>query len=67
MGMFKVDDIDVGWHRDGYRIDKSGSPMSRYTQWTISSDGQWDECKPVCFHSLPEDGWFKGDVCDAND
>ena len=55
----KADDVEVGYHPDGFRIDKTASPMNRYTQWRIDPDGRWANPKPVCFHSLPEAGWIK--------
>jgi len=58
---FNAVDIDIGYHPEGYRIDKTASAINRYTQWDISPDGEWNNPKPVCFHSLPEDGWFKVD------
>ena len=65
--MFKNEDINIGYHSDGYRIDKTASAMNRYTKWNISTDGKWDNPKPVCFHSLPETGWNKVDGFDWND
>ena len=56
---FKVEEIEVGYHAEGYRIDKTASAMNRYTQWQIRTDGQWENPKPVCFHSLPTKGWCK--------
>lgn len=59
MNTFKAIDIDIGYHPDGYRIDKTASAMKRYTQWNILTGGKWNNPKPVCFHSLPETGWIK--------
>jgi hypothetical protein len=28
---FKATEITIGFHQDGYRIDKTASPMNRYT------------------------------------
>jgi len=56
---FKAVAIDIGYHPDGYRIDKTASAMNRYTQWKISTNQEWKNPKPVCFHSMPEDGWLK--------
>lgn len=56
---YKANEIDIGYHPEGYRIDKTASPMNRYTQWEIDSDGKWMNPKPVCFDSMPEDGWIK--------
>jgi hypothetical protein len=53
----KATDIERGYHQDGFRIDKNALAMDRYTRWEVSSDGQWTDAKPVCFHSLPQDGW----------
>jgi len=52
-------EIDTGYHPLGFRIDKGADPLNRYTKWTIDSDGNWINSKPVCFHSLPTDGWIK--------
>lgn len=57
-------DITIGYHPDGYRIDKTASPMNRYTQWEILQDGTWCNPKPVSFHALPQDGWFEIDGFD---
>jgi hypothetical protein len=56
---FKATEIKVGFHPDGYRIDKTASPMSLYTKWQVSDDGRWHSPEPVDFDALPEDGWFK--------
>jgi len=56
---YEAEQIEVGYHPDGYRIDKTASPMNRYTKWTISSDGKWSNPKPVCFDSIPQEGWLK--------
>lgn len=55
---FTPTEIEVGFHPDGYRIDKTATPMNRYTQWQILPDGRWCNPKPVCFDSLPKQGWF---------
>ncbi len=52
-------EIDIGYHPQGYRIDKSAEPLDRYTRWSISPSGEWSAPVPVCFHSLPESGWVK--------
>jgi hypothetical protein len=54
----QVHEIYVGYHLAGYRIDKTTTPMNRYTQWTILDDGGWANPRPVCFHALPEEGWM---------
>ena len=58
---FNADQIDTGFHPDGYRIDKTASPINRYTKWEVSNDDKWINPKPVCFDSLPPDGWIKKD------
>ncbi len=63
---FKSSEIKVGFHPDGYRIDKTASPMNLYTKWQISDDGRWHSPKPVDFDALPEDGWFKTKGFDWN-
>jgi hypothetical protein len=63
----KSKDIEIGYHPDGYRIDKTTSPINRYTKWDIASNGRWINLKPVCFDSLPEDGWIMVDHFDWND
>jgi hypothetical protein len=30
---FKVTDIQIGFHAEGYRIGKTASPMDFYTKW----------------------------------
>ena len=62
--IFNVTEIEIGYHPDGYRIDKSASPMNRYTKWDISQDDHWGNPKPVCFDSLPVQGWIKKDKFD---
>ena len=61
---FKAADIDIGFHPDGYRIDKTASPMNFYTQWQISDDGHWYSPKPVDFGVFPENGWVKSEGFD---
>lgn len=56
---FKATQIDIGYHPDGFRIDKTTSPMNRYTKWEVESNGKWVNPKPVCFHALPRKGWHK--------
>ncbi len=58
---YKATEIEVGFHPDGYRIDKTASPMNRYTKWETHSGHRWTHPRPVCFDSLPVDGWFKTD------
>ena len=56
----RANEIDIGYHPSGFVIDKTAPPMDRYTQWKIYPDGAWHDKIPVCFHSLPEDGWIAG-------
>ena len=56
---FSSTEIEVGFHPTGYRIDKTASAMNRYTKWEIQQGDYWCNPKPVCFDSLPEEGWFK--------
>jgi len=56
---YNADDIHIGCHPDGYRIDKTASPLNRYTKWSIGPDGHWHDKKAVCFHELPDQGWVK--------
>ena len=53
----KAIDIEMGYHPNGFRIDKTTTPMNRYTQWMILDDGAWADPRPVCFHALPKEGW----------
>ncbi len=64
---FKATEINVGFHPAGYRIDKTASPMNRYTKWDILSGNHWCNPKPVCFDSLPQQGWFAKDKFDWNE
>ena len=64
---FKAADIDVGYHPDGFRMDKTASPMNYYTKWDISEDGIWHNPKPVDYGDFPEDGWRKADGFDWDD
>jgi len=61
---FKATEINVGFHPDGYRIDKTASPMNLYTKWQISDDGKWHSPEPVDFDALPQRGWFAKDKFD---
>ena len=58
---YKASEIETGYHPSGFRIDKTGAPLDRYTQWEIDANGRWHSAKPVCFHTLPEQGWMKDD------
>jgi len=64
---FKASEIDIGFHPAGYRIDKTASAMNRYTQWNVVPGQGWCDPKPVCFDSLPQEGWFKKDKFDWDD
>jgi hypothetical protein len=61
---FKPTEITLGFHPDGYRIDRTASPMERYTQWQILPGNHWRHPRPVCFDSLPREGWFVKDRFD---
>lgn len=61
---FDATEINVGFHPGGYRIDKTASPMNRYTKWEILAGNRWAHPTPVCFHSLAEKGWIKKDKFD---
>jgi hypothetical protein len=52
-------EIEADYHPLGYRIDKGTDPLNRYTRWTIDDNGNWIDGKPVCFHSLPTEGWVR--------
>ena len=64
---FNAQDIEIGYHPDGYRIDKTASAMNRYTKWDIRDTGEWVNPAPACFDSLPPAGWYKCDGFDWND
>ena len=51
-------DVTVGFHPDGYRIDKTASPMNRYTKWEVIPGSDWCDPMPVCFDSMPQQGWI---------
>lgn len=59
-------DVVVGFHPSGYRIDKTTSPMNRYTKWDILPGNRWCNQKPVCFDSLPQKSWISKDKFDWN-
>jgi len=61
---FSATEIKVGFHPAGYRIDKTASPMNRYTKWEILQGDKWCNPKPVCFDSLPQQGWIAVDKFD---
>jgi len=56
---FKTSEINIGYHPSGFKIDKTASPLDRYTRWDIDENGMWHNKKPVCFHELPGQGWIK--------
>jgi hypothetical protein len=60
-------DVTTGFHPDGYKIDRTASPMNRYTRWDILPGNNWDNPRPVCFDSLPQNGWFARDKFDWNE
>jgi len=50
---FNATEIKVGYHPDGYRIDKTASPMNRYTKWQIMRGNNWCNPKAVSFQGGP--------------
>ncbi len=62
--MLDATEVTVGFHPAGHRIDKTASPMNRYTRWDILSGNHWCHPEPVCFDSLPQQGWLKKDRFD---
>ena len=62
--MLDATEVSVGFHPNGYRIDKTASPMNKYTKWDILQGNHWCNPKPVCFDSLPQQGWFAKDRFD---
>lgn len=61
---FCANEITVGFHFEGYRIDKTASPMNQYTKWKITAGNRWRNPRPVSFDSLSEKGWIKKDKFD---
>jgi hypothetical protein len=61
---FDAREIRVGFHPDGFRIDKTASAMNRYTKWQTKLGDRWRNPKPVCFDSLPQQGWLAVDRFD---
>ncbi len=59
MGTYKAEEVNTGYHPKGFKIDKTTIPMNRYTQWEVKPDGKWAFPRPVCFDSMPEEGWVK--------
>ena len=64
MDTFKATDIDMAYHPDGYRIDKTASPMNKYTKWDILPANRCCNPVPVCFESMPQRGWIAKDEFD---
>lgn len=64
---YRAEEVDLGYHPQGYRIDKGTGPLNRYTQWTITINGEWVDAKPVCFHSMPAEGWYKEEKLKKSD
>ncbi len=62
--VFNAEQITVDFHPDAYRIDKTASPMNRYTKWEILPGNKWRNPEPVCFDTLPKEGWFAKDRFD---
>ena len=60
----KATEVTIGFHPDGYRIDKTASPMDRYTRWDILPGNHWTHPRAVCFDSLPQNGWIAKDKFD---
>jgi hypothetical protein len=63
---YKASEIQIGYHPSGNRIDNTASAINRYTRWKIADDGTWTESKPVCFDSMPADGWLRAEKFDWN-
>ena len=61
---FNAEQITVGFHLDGYRIDKTAAPTNLYTKWQILPGNRWCNPEPVCFDSLPQRGWIAKDKFD---
>jgi len=61
---FRAKEIEIGYHPDGYRIDRTASPMNFYTQWKVDEDGTWHSPEPVDFDVFPETGWIKSEGFD---
>jgi len=60
----KARDVSVGFHPEGYRIDKTAEPMNRYTKWDVVSADNWHNPRPVCFDSMPQEGWLVAEKFD---
>ena len=57
-------DVRVGFHPAGYMIDRTASAMNRYTKWQTKLGDRWRNPEPVCFASLPQQGWIAIDRFD---
>jgi hypothetical protein len=55
---YKNTEIEIGYHPDGYAIDRTASPLNFYTRWQVEG-GEWKSFKPIDFDDLPVDGWVK--------
>ena len=62
--LLEAKDVTIGFHPNGYRIDKTASPMNRYTNWNIVFGNLWCDPEPVCFDSMPQKGWIAKDKFD---
>ena len=58
---FQSHEIEIGYHPSGYKIDKTASPLERYTRYDIDENDNWYNCVPVRFDEMPSDGWIKFD------
>lgn len=55
---FKANEIEIGYRPSGFKIDRTASPMDRYTRCDIDGKGNWHNCVPVRFDEMPTDGWI---------
>ena len=61
---FEANDVFIGFHPDGYKIDKTAEPAQRYTKWQVSKSNRWSNPQPITFRNMPGHGWFKKDRFD---
>ena len=61
---FHIERITIGFHPEGYKIDRIASPIGPYTRWKVEAGCVWYNPKPVLFEELPLDGWIKTDEFD---
>ena len=61
---FEANEISIGFHPDGYKIDKTVEPLQRYTKWQVSQSNRWSNPRPTSFHKMPRFGWIKKDRFD---